>query len=154
MLWYEQSNLLSSSSSFFLLVPVWVSKEAGFRIAFMDWGCPCALWWLKDPRGIPAWEMAGAHSFLASCMCLWWLHRCLGEGGERKTSFSLLCRAARIGSREVWTSEGLKELLPCPALRKDPFSPDACHGGHAGGTHSPAAMTWSSPLQDNSEISS
>ena len=114
-LWYERSNLLLSSSSS-SLSQCWLVQEAGFHPSFTDRGCPYGPQRLKDARGIPPWEAAGAHSSLTGCACLWRLPCCLGEGGEGKTSSGLLCRAARTGSGEVWASGGLKEPLPCPAL--------------------------------------
>lgn len=97
---------------FSLLVPVSVTKGGRISHFLHGSGHPRALWWPKDPGGVPSWETAGAHSSLTSCMCLWRLHCCFRKAGEGKTSFSFLCRAARIGSGEVWTSEGQKDLLP------------------------------------------
>lgn len=139
---------------FFLLVPVSVSKGGRISRFLHRSGKSICLAVTEGFRRHPPMR-GGMCPFLADWLvCLWRLHCCLGEEGEGKTSFSLLCRAARIGSREVWTPEALKELLPCPALWRGPFAPDPGHGGHAGGTPSPAAITWSSPLQDSSEISS
>lgn len=137
-------TIRSPSYFFSLLVPVSVTKGGRISHFLHRSGCPRALWWLKDPGDIPPWKTAGAHSSLTSCTCVWRLHCCLRKAWEGKTSFSFLCRAA---SREVWTSERQKDLLPCPA--RGPFSPDAGHGGHAGGTQLPAAVTWSRPLQEN-----